>query len=187
MTSVRNLLYAGITALALSGTAIGVAAKTDCLDRRMTVELAGGRVLDINAYNPIKLRSAKCALRAREIAEQHFGKHYEAGAAWDRSSLDVVQARGDNLSLDKLVAGGVLQPGMLVGLYNPASVHSQGNDMQGNPREVNHIAVHLGKGKNGKQLLAHQYGPEILVTTEDGLRGLGYSVRYVFGSTSASR
>lgn len=177
---IQRLVYAGVAALVLAGTAVGVAAKTDCLDRRFTVALENGRVLDINVYNPIKLRGAKCALRAREIAEEHFGKEYAPGDAWDRPSLDTVVAKGDNLSLDELNSEGVLQPGMLVGFYNPRSSHSQGTDMQGKPRELNHLAVHLGKGKNGKQLFAHQYGPEISVVTEDVFRELGYTARYVF-------
>lgn len=162
----------------LGAATIGVARQTDYLDGRLHVEL-DGQSLDINAYNPVKLLGANCALRACEIAEHHFGKHYEPSAAWDRKYLDVVVARGDDLALEALISQDVVTPGMLVGMYNPKSSYLDGVDMNGQQRAFTHIVVYLGK-KDGNALFAHQYGPEISVVTENGLRALGLTSKYVF-------
>lgn len=176
--SIRNLLYAGVAALG-----IGVAAaKTDCLDQRLRVELED-RVIDINAYNPVKLWDARCALRAREIANEHFGKAYSAGAAWDRKYLDTVVARGDDVLLDELVSKKVLAPGMLVGMHNPHSPYLDGVDMHDKQKEFTHIVVYLGKGKDKKARFAHQYGLALSIRSEAELRDMGFKPLYVFDDT----
>lgn len=112
------------------------------------------------------------------VAQELFGKEFPPGDAWDRKYLDgsfVVDG-----TLEGLAAKGTLQPGMLVGIYNPHTSRTEQKDREGKPAEFTHIGVYLGLSPNGEALIGEQYASKKIVGTEQELRNRGLVPKSVF-------
>lgn len=149
-------------ALGLTGILASVggvmAKKTKIFDGTRRVQLVDGSV-DVPTFNPIKLGAGNCSGYARRVAEEMFGKKYSFANAWDRRYKDrVVCEVEDNDDLRGLADGGVLKPGMLVGVFYPRSHYNDVKDMKGHPVKYTHMVVYIGEDPNGEPLFVEQFG-----------------------------
>lgn len=120
-----------------------------------------------------------CARYSRFASEDIFGLKYNYDedvkpvkrGAWNYRHYNegiVSMEKGFSLdSLEKLVDSRIIQPGMLVGIYNPKSKYRNGKDVKGDKRAYTHIGVFLGEDSEGKMKIAHQWGKKTQVNTID--------------------
>ena len=187
----RALAYAGILAAALS-SAVGIARKTTLFDSYGTiaVQVRDGKStkeLRVPLYNPIKVPPGHCTKYGRMVAYELFGKDFPPGDAWDRKYTDTVVAQLDkNDSLEELARKGILQQGMLVGVYNPHTSRTAQEDKFGKPADITHVVEYLGMTPEGRAVVAEQYGFTRHIRTEAEMREQGLTPLYIFDAPSST-
>ena len=136
--------------------------------------------LHVPKYNQwFGVKPTRCSAYARRAAKDIFNLTYSKANAWDRVYTDECVSEVRELhSLDELADEGVLNPGMIVGFYNPSSKFKEETDSRGNGVEFTHVALYLGQ-KNGEPLFAHQFGKKTRVDSLDGLARLNIEPRVV--------
>ncbi|MDP3882119.1 MAG: hypothetical protein Q8Q31_04565 [Nanoarchaeota archaeon] len=182
--TVNKFLSVGLIASALLGSIKIAGKKTDLLDSAplqvKALDNTGNElVYNVPTYNSFKIPPYNCSRYARMAAQDVFGVNYSPGNAWDLKYENDVISEVEGGNLEKFAETRVLEPGMIVGIFNPQSKYLQEPDKNGNPRKYTHIALYLGQDPEGKPLLVHQYGSNIRVETYDSLRKKGLEAREI--------
>ena len=121
------------------------------------------------------------------VAYDLFGKDFPPGDAWDRKYTDTVVAQLDkNDSLEELARKGILQQGMLVGVYNQYTSRTSQKDKFGKPADITHVVEYLGMNPEGQAVVAEQYGFMRHIRTESEMREHGLAPRFVFDVPAAT-
>lgn len=111
--------------------------------------------------------STNCPRYARFTAKDLFNLDYsKEEGAWDlRYGTKIIKS--SNVfgidSLNKFVDEKILQPGMIIGFYNPKSPYNNGRDKMRNKRRYTHVGVYLGQDEYNEITLAHQWGSKTRV------------------------
>lgn len=113
-----------------------------------------------------------CSRYSRFAAEDLFNLDYKKDSlsdgvdAWNLRYHNKIIETSDNFSkdnLEELVSEEIIQPGMIVGFYNPKSKYKNGKDEKGKKRLYTHVGVYLGQGEDGEMKFAHQWGSKTQV------------------------
>lgn len=160
---IRNLVLkasvVGTLALTLGGGLFYTAKKTNLFDGRIPV-VVDGKKIEVPVYNHIKLKSGNCSGYVRLAAKDIFGEEYQPEtAAWDRRHKDMPICKVErNEQLVELAEQGILQPGMIVGVFYPRSTHLNEMGMDGEKVPYTHNMLYLGRNDEGKLVFAEQFG-----------------------------
>lgn len=105
-----------------------------------------------------KLEKDKCASYALLSSQENFGYKYWWKDAWNIRYSSDTESISSSDELYALRIKGSLKQGYLVGFYYPDSPRNGEIDCQGNKRAYTHVAIFMGKNKNGKLVFDHQIG-----------------------------
>ena len=110
-----------------------------------------GGTIEVPVFSPDILPSSYCARYVRLAAEHLFDKNFPRANAWGlHDKCKVVSKVNGNSDLVSLAEEGILTSGMVVGLFNPNTVHK-------NPDyRYTHVALYLGLDGN-TPLFAEQH------------------------------
>ena len=145
-----------------------------------------------------------CAKYARVGAEEFFGLYYHWTDAWCRSldGFDTVVWEADsrdssnNYKLEQLEGEGILEPGMIVGVYYQYSSYnglnktcllgkdSSGNIIYSNPVQVKytHNLLYLGRNDKGEMVFVQYIHSEPLILTLDEFDANHFTAMAVFSA-----
>jgi hypothetical protein len=124
----------------------------------------------IPEYSLKDVSPTNCARYSRFVAEDVFGLKYKYDddvkskyrGAWNYRYYNKVVASSEEgfnkQDLIELVKENELQPGMLMGIYNPKSNYNNWNDKTKNKVKYTHMAVFLGMDNSGSLIFANQLG-----------------------------
>ncbi len=155
-------------------SAFGIAdRKMDLYNKQIPVKTQEGEI-KAPVYNIFTgLHPGNCSAYVRKAGAEIFNKNYSFSSAWNRRYHDKVISQVKNFSeLD-----GKIEPGMIVGFYNPKSRYNKALDEKGRERKYSHVALYLGDGK-----FAHQLGAKTRVDTASDLEKLGWVPREIIDS-----
>lgn len=120
-----------------------------------------------------------CARYARFTAEDVFGLKYKYDediksrkrGAWNYRYYNKIVAHSEEgfgrEELESFIRENKLQPGMLIGIYNPQSNYNQWKDKTGKKVEYTHIAIFLGLDEFGVPIFANQIGRNTKIVSAD--------------------
>ncbi len=136
------------------------------IEKYMSVEI-DDKTLKVPDYD---LESGYCSLYTRLTAKNTFDLNFSPADAWNLTKVNnVVERVNDFKDLESLTNEGILEPGMIIGLYNSESSHNKKG------REFTHVGLNLGDGKiahfiddslveNYEQLKARGYNPKAIIS-----------------------
>lgn len=126
------------------------------------VNLANGRAMDIPEF---EIPEMYCSQYVRLAAKKLFGKKFSKADAWDRRYKDIlVCSVSCNDELAQLAEQGILEEGMIIGVFNPQSMHLMRKDMTGKPIAYSHNALYLGRAAGEELVFAEQFGRKTRVS-----------------------
>ncbi len=116
-----------------------------------------------------RLKKDRCSQYSRLAAKKLFGKEYNSGHAWNlRYSNKVVHEIQKQESIKDLIIRDKLEPGMLIGVYQPRSSYKNRKDEKGQKVKYTHVITYLGLNNQGKPEFVNQLGRRIQrITDED--------------------
>ncbi len=102
------------------------------------------------------LRPYRCANYATQAAEKLYRKHYTPANAWNlRDNNNILFPINSYEELETLAKDKIIQPGMIIGTYNPSSSRNKKN------RLYTHVVLYIGINKQGEPEFVHQWGSKI--------------------------
>jgi hypothetical protein len=179
----RKMFLVG-TAMSLTASInYEVAKRTEFFDleplKVETYENGQGRILEIPRFNPVKLGYLNCARYARMVSEKVFSLKYTPANTWNFSYANQPIVKVEESNLELLAQNGTLEPGMILGTYNPKSRYANRTDQTGRPVKYTHTVVYLGEGRNGQPIFVHQFGAKIRIDTLSSLKEQELELREV--------
>ena len=129
-----------------------------------------GRDLNVPLYNLDKVPPSHCSGCARRVAEDVFGVIHPREHAWNRRYIQETYEIKDG-------DFGRVRQGDIIGIYYENSSHLNGIDRAGKRVAYTHNGVFVGYNKNGKALIAHQFGRNFYIDTLKDLEDKGCRVR----------
>jgi len=103
-----------------------------------------------------------CARYATTASKKMFGKEYENHEAWNLRYKNKIVENLDSIGeLKELVINGKLEPGMIIGIYNPKSNKNKRKDLTHNKIKYSHVMVYAGINKDNELEFIHQLGKKI--------------------------
>lgn len=190
-TSIKRMLLSALAAGIVGYLSTGFDYKkpeTPRVTERIHVNTFSGMKpvkLSVPVYDEKSVPANNCSKYARLAAGDVFGLSLPPAHAWDRRYHDLIVADAEEGSLESLAQQGVLNPGMVVGIYNPRSLFNVKKDMKGKRVKYTHVGLYLGTNYSGDILIAHKYGSRTEVTDLGTLERKGLKVREVLSAKPA--
>lgn len=149
----------------------------------ISVPLTEEAKIRVPVYPTTQLGLLQCSAYVRLAAGELFGKTFSISHAWNRRYSDRVVAELESFQdLKPLIEKGVLERGMVLGIYNPLSSFNNNLDFKGNPIQYTHNALYLGRNLAGQPLMAEQFNHLTVVRTESEMRRFGLKPVHIFDS-----
>lgn len=147
--------------------------------RFIPIEL-GSTTLYVPVFPLSEDMSGMCAKYARLASKELFGRHFSISPAWNRRYFDRRVSSEVGASLVPWVSNGTLQPGMILGVFNPRSNFLRTPDACGREAPYTHNALFLGMTDTNEPLLAENVGQLVYVRTEEEQRAAGFIPAEIF-------
>lgn len=141
--------------------------KTSDRKNSLEVEVYEGnsmKHLKVPVYSNDKVPQNNCARYVRYSADNLFNETLPQRDSWDmryfmRNVAEIEEKNWDE-SLTELAKNETLKPGMVAGIYNPNSHFKDRKDIKGKQAKYTHVALYIGKNKDGEPLFAEKFVDE---------------------------